>query len=317
MSEDTGPTILLAILLIGFAYFGIGNFIKISGQESTKLSVTFRPKFSFFLAILVSAFFFGLVYGTFTFNPIKKVVCEHSSQNVSFVSTDIDNQNKSTPIDCKFTEFYWFNSERKSKLISNILEAKLEKILTEKIIIKDEDYSEYKYRILFITQTEDIPITDYTFVKYRGEKLQLVTSSINDFFSNSEEKRFLGIIDDRNTAYTGFAGILFLLIIILLLTLTGLFINFTFDKETNLVTVSSYRCFGIFGKKVSEYSFDEIIDIKYNRIDLGDSGYGSQVFLVVPDDEIKLNPIGMISKYIDGDYVVMIIKKFLGRWKKM
>ena len=106
----------------------------------------------------------------------------------------------------------------------------------------------------------------------------------------------------------------FLLLIILLLTFTGLFINFTFDKETNLVTVSSYRCFGIFGKKVSQYSFDEIVEIKSETIDLGDSGYGSQVFLVVADDEIKLNPIGMISKYIKGDKVVMIIKKFLGRW---
>ncbi len=64
-------------------------------------------------------------------------------------------------------------------------------------------------------------------------------------------------------------------------------------------------------KKVSQYSFDEIIDIKNERVDLGDSGYGSQVFLVVPDGEIKLNPIGMISKYIKGDCVV----KFLGRWK--
>jgi hypothetical protein len=91
------------------------------------------------------------------------------------------------------------------------------------------------------------------------------------------------------------------------------YINFTFDKETNLATVSRYRCFGIFGKKVSQYSFDEIVDIKYNRIDLGDSGYGSQVFLVVPDGKIKLNPIGMISGYIDGSYVVMTIKEFLER----
>ncbi len=148
MSEDTGSRIFLAIILIGFAYFSIGNFIKISGQDSTKLSVTFRPKFSFFLAILVSAFFFGLVYGVFVFNPIKQIACEHSSPNVSTVSTDINNQKKTNLIDCKFTEFYWFNSERKSKLISNILEANLEKILKDKIIIKCEDFSVYKYRIL-------------------------------------------------------------------------------------------------------------------------------------------------------------------------
>jgi hypothetical protein len=249
------------------------------------------------------------------FNPIKQIACEHSLPNASTVSADLNNQKKANLIDCKFTEFYWFNYERKSKLISNILEANLEKILRDKILIKGEDLSVYKYRILLTTQTENIPITDYTSVRYRGEKLQLLTSSINDFFSNSDEQRFLGIIDDRDIAYTGFAGIIFLLIIILLLTFTGLFINFTFDKETNLVTVSRYRCFGIFGKNVSEYSFDEIIDIKNELVDLGDSGYGSQVFLVVSDGEIKLNPIGMISKYIKGDYVVMTIKKFLGRWK--
>lgn len=315
MSEDTASRIFLAILLIGFTYFGIGNFIKISGQDSTKLSVTFRPKFSFFLAILVSAFFFGLVYGTFVFNPIKQIACEHSSPNASTVSTDLNNQKKTNLIDCKLTEFYWFNSERNSKLISNILEANLDKLLRDKIIIKGEDLSVYEYRISFITQTENIPITDYISDNQKGEKLRLLTLSINKLFNNKEEQGFLGIIDDRDIAYTGFAGIIFLLIIILLLTLTGLFINFTFDEETNLVTVSRYRCFGIFGKNVSEYSFDEIIDIKNELVDLGDSGYGSQVFLVVSDGEIKLNPIGMISKYIKGDYVVMTIKKFLGRWK--
>ncbi len=183
------------------------------------------------------------------FNPIKQIACEHSSPNVSTVSTDINNQIKTNVIDCKFTEFYWFNSERKSKLISNILEANLEKILRDKIIIKGEDLSVYKYRILLTTQTENIPITDYISDNHKGEKLRLLTLSINEFFSNKKEPKFLGIIDDRDIAYTGFAGIIFLLIIILLLTLTGLFLNFTFDKETNIVTVSSYRCFGIFGKK--------------------------------------------------------------------
>lgn len=164
------------------------------------------------------------------FNPIKEIVCEHPLQNVYSVSSHSNKQGKAIPIDCKVTEFYWFNYERDSKLISNILEVKLEKILTNKIIIKGEDYSEYKYRIDFITQTENIPITEYVLTNERGEKLRLLTSSINDFLSNSEEKIFSGIIDDRDVGYTGFAGIIFLLLIILSLTFTGLFINFTFDK---------------------------------------------------------------------------------------
>ncbi|MGB3757318.1 MAG: hypothetical protein WBA07_13240 [Rivularia sp. (in: cyanobacteria)] len=95
-----------------------------------------------------------------------------------------------------------------------------------------------------------------------------------------------------------------------------MFINFTFDKETNLVTVSKYRCFGMFGKKVSQYSFDEIIDIKYDLIELAETGHGYNVFLIVSDNKIRLNPIGISYAYINGSYIVMIIKKFLGRWKQ-
>lgn len=92
---------------------------------------------------------------------------------------------------------------------------------------------------------------------------------------------------------------------------TGLFINFYFDKEKNLLTITRYRCFGIFGKKVFEYPLNEIIDIKNKSISVSYDEYVSQVVLVLPDNEFYLNPVTMISKNIDGGYIVMLIKNFL------
>jgi len=72
--------IFIAVIIISIGYLLIGSFIKISGQESTKLSVEFRPKLSFFLAILTSAFLFVCLCSVLIFNPIQKIVCEHSLQ---------------------------------------------------------------------------------------------------------------------------------------------------------------------------------------------------------------------------------------------
>ncbi len=309
MSEDTIGTILLAINLIAFGYFYIGGFIKISGENSTKLNVTFRPKLSFFLAMFTINFFFLFLLGAFSFDPIHKITCEHPIQNTLNTSFDSNTKQNYIPTNCKITGIDWFKHEKNPKLISNLVEAKVE----QRIKIDEYKRESVSYRIFLLTQSENIPFASYEYLDYRIDDIRLLALSINNFLVNRKEKELIRIINDRFLGYIVFGISIFFGLIILLLTFTGLFINFTFDKETNIVTVSSYRCFGIFGKKVYQYSFDEIIDIKYNRIELDESGYGYQVFLVVPDGEIKLNPIGMISGYIDGYYVVMTIKKFLGR----
>lgn len=309
MSENTISTILLAINLIAFAYFYIGNFIKISGQDSTKLGVTFRPKWSFFLAMFTMNFFFLLLLDTSVQTLTHKIICEHSIQNISATSFNENKKQDYAPTNCKITSIGWFKHEKNSTLISNLISAKVE----QRIEIDEQHRENISYKLFLLTKTESIPFGHYAIMNYEIENINKLASSINSFLRDDEEKELIGIIDNRVWSYIVLDFCLFCGMIILLLTLTGLFINFTFDKETNLVTVSSYRCFGIFGKKVSQYSFDEIVDIKSETIDLGDSGYGSQVFLVVPDGEIKLNPVGMISKYIKGDNVVMNIKKFLGQ----
>ena len=311
MSGDTVGIILLVINLIAFAYIYIGNFIKISGQDSTKLSVTFRPKSSFFLAMFTMNFFFLILLDTSAQTLIHKITCEHSIQNISNTSFDFNTKQNYVLTNCKITDIGWFKHEKNSKLISNPIKAKVE----QRIEIDEHHREHISYGLFLLTNAESIPFADYMFMMDSEiDNINKLASSINNFLRDYEEKELIGIIDNRVWSYIVLDLCVFCGMIILLLTLTGLFINFTFNKETNLVTVSRYRCLGIIGKKVSQYSFDEIIDIKYNCIDLGDSGYASQVFLVVPDGEIKLNPIGMISADIDSSYVVMIIQKFLGRW---
>ncbi len=313
MENNITNSILLIFIILAFCYFSIGDFIRISEHSSTKLNLIFRPKLSFFLAIITSPFLFLFLFSAFTFNPIQKIICEHSIQNISILDDDLNSKQKHIPIDCKIIDMYWFNNEIKSKLIPNLIEAQIETKRGEKVEINGKDKSSYKYRIILLTPTETIPFTRYRFFKSKINELRLLTSSINKFLINSEEKKLVGIVDNKYMGYVGFGCVIFFLIIILLLTSTGLFINFCFDKETSLLTVSRYRCFGMLGKEIYQYPLNEIIDVKNERILLSslEDTYGSQVVLVVSDKEFFLNPVGLISKYIKGDYIVMTIKRFL------
>ncbi len=313
MDEDTVGIILLAINIIAFSYFYTGGFIRISENTSTKLNIIFRPKLSFFLAIITSSFIFSLLPGFFSFIPIQKIICEHSIQNNSTVNHDLNAKQKNIQTYCKVIDMYWFNYEKKTRLIPNIIEAKIETEIKEKIVINGKDLSRIESRMILLTQLETIPLNNYRLDNSGTNELRLLASSINEFLVNNEDKKFVGIVDDRYIGYIGFGSIIFLIIVFLLLTLIGLFINFCFDKETNLLTISRYRCFGMFGKEVFKYSLNEIIDVKDERILLSslEDTYGSQVVLVVSDNEFFLNPIGLISKYIKGDYIVMTIKRFL------
>lgn len=313
MHNNVTNTILIISILLAFCYLSIGDFIRISEHTSTKLNLIFRPKLSFFLAIITSPFFCLLLYGVFSFNPIQKIICEHSIQNISRVNQDLSTKQKNILTDCKIIDIYWFDYEKQTRIIPNIIEAKNEIETEEKIVIDGEDLSRYKSRMILLTKIETIPFNNYRFDNYRINELNLLASSINEFLVNHEDKTFVGIVDDRYKGYIGFGCVMFFLIVFLLLTLTGLFINFCFDKETNILTVSRYRCFGMLGKEVYQYPLNEIIDVKNERIVLSslEETYGSQVVLVVPDNEFFLNPVGLISKYIKGDYIVMTIKRFL------
>ncbi|NJS16572.1 MAG: hypothetical protein HC787_05955 [Nostocaceae cyanobacterium CSU_2_110] len=185
--------------------------------------------------------------------------------------------------------------------------------MKEKIVINGEDLSRYKSRMILFTKIKTITFNNYRIDNSGINELNLLASSINEFLVNNEDKTFVGIVDDRYIGYIGLGGIIFSIIVFLLFTLTGLFINFCFDKETNLLTVSRYRCFGMLGKKVFQYPLNEIIDVKNKRILLSslEDTYGSQVILVVSENEFFLNPVGLISKYIKGDYIVITIKRFL------
>lgn len=307
MDEEKVGIILLVINIIAFSYFYIGNIIKVNKQTSTKLRLTFRPKWSIFVGIFISQFAFLFLVATFSFDPIRKIVCEHSIQNISATKSDLSTKQKYIPTDCKITDIDWFNHEKNLEIISNIIESKIE----QEIEIDENNRSYHYYRINLFTKTGNIPFTDKRFTESELKKIQLLASSINEFIVTNEKEEIARIVDNRDLGYITFGCGLFFATIIFLLMSTGLYVSFCFDKESNLLTVSRYRCFGIFGKKEFQYPLNEIVDVKVELISVISDEYVSPVVLVLSDNEFYLNPISMISKNIDGAYIVMIIKDFL------
>ncbi|BAY81055.1 hypothetical protein NIES267_05200 [Calothrix parasitica NIES-267] len=257
--------------------------------------------------MFISQFAFLFFAATFSFDPIRKIVCEHSIQNISATKSDLSTQQKYIPTDCKITDIDWFNHEKNLEIISNIIESKIE----QEIEIDENNRPYHYYRINLFTKTGNIPFTDKRFTESELKKIQLLVSSINEFIVTNENVEIARIVDNRDLGYITFGCGLFFATIIFLSMLTGLYVSFCFDKESNLFTVSRYRCFGIFGKKEFQYPLNEIVDVKVERISVSWDEDVSQVVLVLSDNEFYLNPISMISKNIDGAYIVMIIKDFL------
>lgn len=125
IDENTIGTFLLLINLIAFSYFYIGKSIKINKQTSTKLSLIFIPKFSIFLGIFICKFAFLFFLATFSFDPIYKIVCEHSTQNTSTTYSNLNTKQNYIPTDCKITDIDWFNHEKNLKLVSNVVKSKI------------------------------------------------------------------------------------------------------------------------------------------------------------------------------------------------
>ncbi|MEA5598381.1 hypothetical protein [Rivularia sp. UHCC 0363] len=308
--------IIVAINLIGFGYLTLSNLLTISKQTSTKLIITFRPILSLSIGIIISQIVILYLFFAVNIVPIHKITCEHSIQDISTANFDFNLKHKYLPTNCKISEINLFNNENNLKLIPNLLQAKIEQIETD-----EQDKSKYSYRMILLNQSETIPFTDYTYINSKIDELRLFASSINDFLFDSREIKLVRIIDERYLVYAGIGLSIFFALIFLLLILTGLFIDFCFDKETAYLTVTRYRCLGIFGKQEFKYSFNEIIDVKNERIETSES-YHNRVCVKVPNEKLFLTPtisfsrsvsIGFFRQHIENkDYIVKVIKDFLG-----
>ncbi|MEO0843656.1 MAG: hypothetical protein AAF063_32880 [Cyanobacteria bacterium J06643_5] len=309
-------TFLLIINLVAFLYVGISSFLRISEQSSSKLTVTFRPILTLYVGFFFSNIAFLYLFGTFQLHPVHKIVCEHPTQNVSFPHINNTNLQKFSA-DCKLTDFDIFNREVSSKLISNVVEAKIE----EKIEIDESNYEFHKYQIFLLTQNDSIPFGENVLMDNDIEEIKLLASSINIFLNHNKEKEVVGILDYKIVSYVGFGISLFFITIIFLIISSGLFIRFCFDKETNLLTVSRYRFLGILGKKVMQYSLDEITEIKTETI-MGEESMRTQISVIVPDNKLLLTPKysfsksgnigGIFSIKFKGEgYIARAIKDFL------
>lgn len=283
-------TFLLIINLLAFFYLGISSFLKISEQSSSKLTVTFRPILSLYIGFFFTNIVFLYLFGTLQLNPIHEIVCKHPTKNVSFpVFNNTHSQEFLT--DCTVTDFDIFNYEASSKLISNVVKAKIK----EKVKIDENNQEHRSYKIFLSSINETIPFAENVLMDSHIEEIKLLTLSINNFLANNEEKEFVRILNYRIWVYAGFGINLFFTLIVLLIASSGLFIQFCFDKETNFLTVSRYRCFGILGKKEMQYSLDEIIDIKTETI-MGEESMRTQLSVIVPGNELLLTPNFSFSK---------------------
>ncbi len=308
--------LIVAINLIGFGYLTLSDFLTISKQISTKLIIIFRPILSLSIGIIISQIVILYLFFAANIVPIHKITCEHSIRDISTANFIFNSKQKYLPTNCKVSEINLFNHENNLKLIPKLLEAKIE----ERVEIDEKDRSKYSYRIILLNQTGTIPFTDYRYTDSTINEFKLLASSINDFLVNNRAEKLVRIIDDRYLVYAGVGLSIFFALISLLLILTGLFIDFCFDKETSMLTVSRYRCLGIFGKQEFQYSFNEIIDVKNERIETSENYY-NKVVLILPSNKLSLSPnisfsrsvsIGFITQHIKNEeYIVKVIKDFL------
>ncbi|RCJ22085.1 hypothetical protein A6S26_22210 [Nostoc sp. ATCC 43529] len=260
-------SLLFAILLIinvGVGcYLTLANPLKVSEQTSTKLTFIIRPKVFLGVGIFFSQLFVLFLFATIVFTPITKLVCNRYPNNISTSNVGLSAGQNTLTVMCKLTENYWFGQQKSEVLVSELLEAKLEKEMQTDSQVKPR----YSYKILLLTDKDSFPFTDRTYPKFKFEELQSIVLKINIFLKKPRENNLGVILDDAFMGYIVVRFTVFCGILALLVASPGLFITCNFDKETNTVKLSRYRWFGTLGKTVFQYSLNEITDVKLERID--------------------------------------------------
>lgn len=302
---------LQAILLVTnlwlYWYFIKGKTIKVDEQTQAKLDFTIQPKLLRFIGLFIGQIAIIGLYSILIGTPITQLNCDRVPQNIDIPIIDKSTEQKTSSLICQLIELDWFSHERSQKHISELIGANLEK--------QSETDSDgkiyYEYRIQLITNTESVHFTQaYRAGSFSYEELKSIISQINNFLAQPSEKKLIVQKDDRSiiVAITVFFSLLALIIIG-----AGLFISCNLNKEANSLILSRYRWFGIFGKGFSQYSLNEIVNIKVESSDSDEGRFTYRVILILESGEIV--PLSHVysSGFEEKQQIVNIVKSFLSQ----
>ncbi|MEH2212498.1 hypothetical protein [Nostoc sp.] len=282
--------------------------IQIYEQTQNKLKFIVQPKLLRFIGFFIGQIGIIYLYAIFMFIPVTQLDCNRVLQNI-----DTSNiEQKSSKIICQLIEFDFFGHPKSQKQISGLIESRLEKQTktdTEGKII-------YKYQVQLLTKTESLPFRRTTYSDYFSEEAEFIILKIKNFLVQPLEKSLVVKQDDTLVGYAAIGITIFWLLLGLLIIASGSFIDFNFDKESNSLSISRYKWFGILGKVVLMYSLNEIVDIKVKSFNSGEDTTDNRVTLILESGESVL----LIGSYDSGGYssgfkekqeIVKIIKNFL------
>ncbi|WP_016952784.1 hypothetical protein [Anabaena sp. PCC 7108] len=304
---DSKDPLLQAILLITnlwlYWYFIKGKTIKVDEQTQDKLDFTIQPKFLRFIGLFIGQIAIIGLHSILIGTPITQLNCDRVPQNIDIPIIAKSNEQKTSSVICQLVELDWFSHERSQKHISELIGSRLEK--QSETDSNGKIY--YKYQIQLITNTE---IVLFIQIYSSYEELESTISQINNFLAQPLEKKLIVQKDDRSiiVAITVFFSLLALIIIG-----AGLFINCNLNKEANSLILSRYRWFGIFGKGFSQYSLNEIVNIKVESSDSDEGGFNYRVILILESGEIV--PLSHVysSGFEEKQQIVNIVKSFLSQ----
>ncbi|MBD2567323.1 hypothetical protein [Anabaena lutea] len=310
---DSKDPLLQAVLLITnlwlYWYFIRGKTIKVDEQTQDKLNFTIQPKFLRFIGLFIGQIAIICLYSSLIATPITQLNCDRVPENIDIPIIAKSTEQKTSSVICKLVEFDWFSHEKSQKHISELIGANLEK--------QSETDSDgkiyYKYRIQLITNTESFPFAQAYRDRFSHEQLKSIISQINNFLAQPLEKKLLVQKDDRSLIYFLVEITVFFSLLALIIIGAGLFISCNLNKEANSLILSSYRWFGIFGKSFSQYSLNEIVNIKVESSDADEGGFTYRVILILESGEsVPLSHV-YSSGFEEKQQIVNIVKSFLSQ----
>ncbi len=285
-----------------------GKNVKIHKRTENKLSFTTQPKLLRFIGFFIGQIGIFSLSAIFMIVPVTQLNCDRVPQNLQASSVE----QKSSIIICKLREFDFFGHQENQKEIYGLIGTSLEKqTKTDR-----EGKIIYKYQVQLLTNTESIQFRRIPYSDYFSEEAEFIILKIKNFLAQTLEKSLVVTQDDTLAVYAGIGGTLFFFLVGLLIIAAGSFINCSFDKESNSLSISRYRWFGKLGKAVFLYSLNEIVDVKVKSFNYDEGGTELRVILILESGE----SVPLLGSYDSGFFspgfeekqeIVKMIKSFL------
>lgn len=228
---------LFTLICLGIWLFATRPAFSILEQTPSRLVFRIRPTF----ARAVSTFFGGvaLLFTIFTLQnaPLTILNCKHSIPTSSLLPS----YQQLTSPNCELVSINWLGKEANRIIFSKVQQATLE--------MKAESYSYARlvsYRAILLTEKGNIPLTEsYVSIKTRAyENMRNLVVKINDFIKNSDAVSLRVQYEDKISGYTYFVIAVGFWLIAWLVIVTVPFINCSFDKQIDSISLERRNFFG-------------------------------------------------------------------------